>query len=162
MWYAMKMKTKLLISSVVISVAVGALAGLLTTNSMEVFQNLTKPPLTPPAWVFPVVWIILYILMGVSAYLISISNHPERERALKVYGMQLFLNFLWSIVFFNLQEYLLAFVILVLLWILIITMIRMFHKINPLAAKLQIPYLLWVTFAGYLNLAIYFLNNLKK
>ncbi len=155
----MKMNTKLLISSIAISVGVGALAGLLTTNSMEVFEQITKPPLTPPSWVFPVVWTALYILMGISAYLISISDDPRKEQALKIYEMQLFLNFCWSIVFFNMQQYLLAFVILVLLWILIILMIRMFNKINPLAAKLQIPYLLWVTFAGYLNLAIYFLNK---
>lgn len=155
----MKMKGKLFISSILVSVGVGALAGLLTMNGMEAYQAYIKPPLTPPSWIFPIVWGILYVLMGISAYLISVSNHPQKERALKVYGMQLFLNFCWPIVFFNLQESLLAFVILVLLWILIILMIYMFSKINPIAGKLQIPYLLWVTFAGYLNLAIYFLNQ---
>ncbi len=155
----MKLNTKLLISSIFISVGVGALAGLLTTDSVQVYEQLIKPPLSPPSWVFPVVWTALYILMGISAHLISISDDPRKEQALKIYGMQLFLNFCWSIVFFNMQQYLLAFVILVLLWILIVLMIRSFNKINPLAAKLQIPYLLWVTFAGYLNLAIYFLNK---
>ncbi|MFA9465588.1 MAG: TspO/MBR family protein [Velocimicrobium sp.] len=155
----MKLNVKLLISSIAISLGVGALAGLLTMNSMEVFQTLEKPPLTPAAWVFPVVWTILYILMGISAYLISVSDNADKERALRIYWIQLFLNFLWPIVFFTLEEYLLAFFILVLLWIVILSMIRVFWKINPLAAKLQIPYLLWVTFAGYLNLAIYFLNK---
>lgn len=155
----MKMNTKLLLSSIGVSVGVGLLAGLLTSNSREVYQNLVKPPFSPPGFLFPIIWMILFVLMGISAYRISISESPLRDKALRIYSIQLFLNFCWSIVFFSLGEILLAFVVLVLLWIMIITMIREFKQIDSLAAKLQIPYLLWVTFAGYLNLAIYFLNR---
>ena len=152
-------KWKELIVSVAISLGVGALSGYLTKNSMSLYQELVKPPLTPPGWVFPVVWTILFALMGISAYLIYISDSKDKAQALQIYAIQLMLNFLWSLVFFNMQAYLLAFLILIFLWISIIAMIKIFYEINPIAGKLQIPYLLWVTFAGYLNLAIYFLNR---
>lgn len=155
----MKIKWKELIISIAISLGVGALSGFLTRNSMALFQELVKPPLSPPGWIFPIVWTILYILMGISAYLVYVSDSKEKEEALRIYTLQLMFNFFWSLVFFNWQAYLLAFVILIILWILIILMIRKFSEISPLAGKLQIPYLLWVTFAGYLNLAIYFLNK---
>ncbi len=155
----MKIKWKELIISIAISLGVGALSGFLTRNSMTIYQELVKPPLSPPGWVFPVVWTILYILMGISAYLIYTSDSKEKDQALLIYALQLIVNFCWSLVFFNQQNYLLAFAILVALWVLIILMIKTFREINPLAAYLQIPYLLWVTFAGYLNLSIYLLNR---
>jgi len=155
----MNVKWKELFVSILISLGVGALSGYLIKDSMSLFQALEKPPLTPPGWIFPVVWTILYVLMGISAYLIYISDSKEKTQALQIYAIQLMLNFIWSLAFFNMQAYLLAFVILVLLWISIVAMIRKFYKINPIAGKLQVPYLLWVTFAGYLNLAIYFLNK---
>ena len=155
----MKVKWKELIVSIAISLGIGALSGYLTMNSMSLYNDLAKPPLTPPGWIFPIVWTILFVLMGISAYLIYISDSKERVQALQIYAIQLMLNFLWSLVFFNMQAYLLAFVILILLWISIFAMIKMFYDINPIAGKLQVPYLLWVTFAGYLNLAIYFLNR---
>ena len=154
-----KVKWKQLIISIAISLGVGALSGYLTKDSMSMYQALVKPPLTPPGWVFPVVWTILYVLMGISAYLIYISDSKEKVQALQIYAIQLMLNFIWSLAFFNMQAYLLAFVILLLLWISIFTMIKKFYEIDPIAGKLQVPYLLWVTFAGYLNLAIYFLNK---
>ena len=155
----MKVKWKELIVSIAISLGVGALSGYLTKDSMSLYQELVKPPLTPPGWIFPVVWTILFVLMGISAYLIYVSDSKDKNQALQIYAIQLMLNFIWSLVFFNMQAYLLAFVILILLWISIIAMIKTFNQINPIAGKLQVPYLLWVTFAGYLNLAIYFLNK---
>jgi len=155
----MKVKWKELIVSIAISLGVGALSGYLTKDSMSLYQELVKPPLTPPGWIFPVVWTILFVLMGISAYLIYVSDSKDKNQALQIYAIQLMLNFIWSLAFFNMQAYLLAFVILILLWISIIAMIKSFYEINPLAGKLQVPYLLWVTFAGYLNLAIYLLNK---
>lgn len=155
----MKIKWKELIISIAISVGVGALSGFLTRNSMSLFQQLIKPPLSPPGWIFPIVWTILFTLMGISAYIIYQSDSKEKEEALRIYALQLMVNFFWSLVFFNWQAYLLAFIILIILWLLIFLMIRKFSEINPCAGKLQIPYLLWVTFAGYLNLGIYLLNK---
>jgi benzodiazapine receptor len=157
----MVIKWKELISSLIISLGIGALAGYLTKESVVIYKELVKPPLSPPGWVFPVVWTILYILMGISAYMIYISESDSREKkdALRVYGIQLFLNFIWSLIFFRMQAYLLAFAILVLLWFSIYIMIERFCAINILAGKLQVPYLLWVMFAGYLNIAIICLNH---
>ena len=157
----MRVNWKQLIISILISVGVGALAGILTRNSMDVYSMFNKPPLAPPGWLFPIVWTILYILMGISAYLVYSADAPQedKEKALSVYIYQLFFNFLWSIVFFNFQARLLAFFILIILWILIVLMIISFGKISKLAAILQIPYLLWVTFAGYLNLMVYYFNR---
>lgn len=147
-----------LFAFVALPLGVGALAGFLTKNSMTLYKNLNLPSLSPPGWVFPIVWTILYILMGIGSYLVAISPSRRRKEALQLYGIQLFLNFIWSLVFFNLKNYLLAFLILLLLWYFIIRMITVFWSVNPKAAILQVPYLLWVTFAGYLNLAIVFLN----
>jgi tryptophan-rich sensory protein len=150
----MKINWKALLGSIGISLFIGGLAGLFTRNSMSLYQTLEKPPLSPPGWIFPIVWTILYILMGISAYIIYESQDPMRDNALKIYSAQLVINFTWSIVFFLMQNYWLAFAILVILWILIIMMIVQFYQINKIAGLLQIPYLLWVTFAGYLNLMI--------
>ncbi len=157
----MKLKPKALIISLLISLGVGALSGFLTKDSMKIFESLTKSALSPPGVAFPIVWTVLFILMGVSAYLVWTSDAPriQKQRALTVYGVQLAANFLWSIIFFNLDAYLFAFIWLLLLWVLIIAMIYLFSKISKPAAYLQIPYLLWVSFAGYLNFAIYLLNK---
>lgn len=150
---------KSLIISILISVGVGAVSALFTMNSMATYNNLVKPPLAPPSWVFPVVWTILFILMGISAYLIYISDSPYKNNALKIYAAQLIVNALWSFIFFNLEMYLFAFIWLLFLLVLIVLMIISFSRINKTAAYLQIPYLLWVIFAGYLNLSIYLLNK---
>lgn len=157
----MKPKTKALLISLLISLGVGALSGFLTKDSMKTFDSLIKPTLSPPGYIFPIVWTVLFILMGVSAFLVFTSDAPriKKQRALAVYGIQLAVNFMWSIIFFNMEAYLFAFVWLVLLWLLIILMIYLFGKISRTVALLQIPYLLWVSFAGYLNLAIYLLNK---
>ena len=156
----MKKNYKLLILCSVIPLAVGSLAGLITRGSMLSFSTLNKPALSPPAWVFPLVWTILYVLMGISSYLITTSGAGKNKirDALILYGLQLLFNFFWSIWFFNLGWYLFAFVWLLILWVLIFNTIATFYEISKPAAFLMVPYLLWVTFAGYLNFAIYLMN----
>lgn len=153
------LNVKQLAVSLLISLGTGIIAGILTADSFMVYNELIKPPLSPPAWLFPVVWTVLYILMGISAYMIYKSDNEYRYVSLSVYGFQLVFNFLWSIIYFNLGNPLFAFVWLVMLWVLIVTMIISFGKVDKLSASLQIPYLFWVTFAGYLNLMLYLLNN---
>lgn len=128
---------------------------------MEHFARLNQPPLSPPGWVFPVVWTILFALMGLSAGLIAVSGASRSviRTALGVYALQLAVNFFWSILFFNLQLYFLSFLWLVLLWVLIALTILLFSRISRPAAALLVPYLLWVTFAGYLNFGIFLLNK---
>ncbi len=156
-------KLKPLIFSLIISLGVGFLSGFLVGNSSEVYMNLVKPALSPPPAVFPVIWTILYILMGVSAYLIyeadvSKKEKKEKKEALKIYGLQLAMNFLWSFIFFKFNLYLPAFIWLVLLFIVVVLMIKKFNKIDETAAALQVPYALWLVFAGYLNLMIVLFN----
>ena len=158
----MLQKLKPYIISVVIALAVGGLSAVITSGSMDVYENLNQPALAPPSVVFPIVWTILFALMGISAaivYKFRNEKPDEVRNAFIVYGVNLAVNFLWSIIFFNMQAYLFAFIWLVLLWIVSAAMILLFRKVSPLAAYLQIPYLLWVTFAGYLNLMIYLLNR---
>lgn len=156
----MKIDKKRIIICLAIPLVVGGAAGLLTMNSMEAFEALNQPPLSPPGWLFPVVWTVLYVLMGIASYLVSVSDAPQEEkaRALWTYGIQLAFNFLWPIAFFNLKWYLFAFLWLVILWILILITALRFGRIRKPAGYLLVPYLLWVAFAGYLNLGIYLLN----
>ena len=158
----MKIDKGSLIKSIALPLLVGAVAGLLTRNAMQDFQMLTKPPLSPPGWLFPVVWTILYTLMGISAYIIRVSDasYEQIDDALMIYRYQLIVNFLWSIFFFNLEWYLFSFFWLVLLWIFIFRTIQLFLPISQIAAYLMLPYLAWVTFAGYLNLGIWWLNRM--
>lgn len=153
----MKIQWKSLITCLVIPLAVGGLSALFTRNGMEAFEVINKPTLTPPNWVFPIAWTILYILMGMASYLVLIAQKPNCT-ALTVYGIQLAFNFLWSIIFFNLKMYLFAFIWLVLLWLLILATAVLFYPISKPAGYLILPYLLWVTFAGYLNYSVYLLN----
>lgn len=143
-----------------ISVAVltGLISALLTRNNMNIYDKISTPPLSPPGILFPIVWTILYILMGISAARIYTANNNKWSRSLSVWSVQLIVNFLWSILFFNYQAFLLSFIWLVILLILIMTMIILFYKNDKTAGLIQIPYFLWVTFAGYLNFAIYLLN----
>ena len=161
----MKKNWKALVISILIPLTVGTAAGLLTMGGMEQFAMLNKPPLSPPPWLFPVVWTILYTLMGISSYLIYISpstkNTKEiskKEQALTTYGYQLIVNFLWPVFFFNFGWYFFSFLWLVLLWILVAKMILEFGEISKIAAWLNVPYLLWLSFAGYLNLGVWLLN----
>ena len=156
----MKINKKLLIICLVIPLAVGGVAALLTGGGMDTFETLNQPPLSPPGWLFPVVWTILYILMGIASYLVLTSgkSHESIRRALVLYGIQLAFNFLWPIFFFGLSAYLFAFIWLVALWLLILATTISFYRISDIAGYLMIPYLIWVTFAGHLNLGIYLLN----
>lgn len=156
----MKIKWKTLIVSIAIPLLVGGLSALLTRNSMANFESLEKPPLSPPGWLFPIVWTILFVLMGIASYLVYTSNAPkeEKKQALQIYAIQLFFNFFWSILFFNLSAYSFAFVWLVALLILILSTALAFWRISKPAGYLLIPYIIWVIFAGYLNLSIAFLN----
>jgi len=157
----MKPDKRLLTVCIAIPLLVGAVAGALTANSMEVFATVEKPPFAPPGWLFPVVWTILYTLMGISSYLILTSDAEEnaKERAIRVYGLQLLVNFLWPTFFFNFRWYGFSFFWLLLLWFLVIVMISRFREISRLAAYMNIPYLLWLTFAAYLNWGIWRLNT---
>lgn len=151
--------TKKLTASIAIGLGTGLFSVLLTLGNFKAYSALLQPPLAPPGWLFPVVWTILYILMGVSAYLVYECDAEEKYIGLAVYVLQLIFNFLWLIIFFNIRNLLFAFVWLVFLWILVLAMTISFYKVNKTAGLLQIPYLLWVTFAGYLNIALYILNK---
>lgn len=152
---------KKLLICIAIPLLTGLLAALLTRDSMAAFDTLVKPPLSPPGWLFPVVWTILYILMGIASYLVLTSrkNNLQIRRALSLYALQLLFNFFWPILFFRMQRYLFAFFWLLLLELLILLTTLRFSRISDTAAKLMIPYLIWVAFAGYLNLGIALLNG---
>ena len=156
----MKIRRKTLLICIAIPLTVGGAAALLTMGSMETFGQLNKPPLSPPAWLFPVVWTLLYTLMGIASYLV-VTSHNARQaisNAIGLYAAQLAVNFFWSILFFNFSAYLLSFLWLLLLWGLILATLIAFYRLSPAAGYLLVPYLIWVTFAGYLNFAIYLLN----
>ena len=144
-----------------LSELVGILAGLLTRGGMQIYTEMVnKPPLTPPAIVFPIVWTILYALMGISAARIWLApESAERNRGLTVFVAQLIVNFFWPLFFFNLQAYGFAALWLIFLWVLVLYMILTFYKTDRLAAWLQVPYLLWLTFAAYLNLGVWLMNR---
>ena len=155
----MKEKTKKLLIALAIPLAAGGLSWLLSGGSGD-FRALNQPPLSPPGWLFPVVWTVLYLLMGYSSYRVYSlgKNQAKTGDALKLYAAQLLLNFIWPILFFAFRWYLPAFIVLIALWVLILFTLRAFTAIDETAGDLLIPYLLWVTFAGYLNLGVYFLN----
>lgn len=153
----MKSNLKKFLFCISIPLLTGALSGYLAKNSADLFSTLNKPPLSPPGWIFPIVWSLLYLMMGIASYLVLTSGQPNQQ-ALLWYAVQLALNFLWPILFFNLELYFLSFILLVLLWWSILKTIELFYEISKPAAYLLIPYLLWVTFAGYLNFTIALLN----
>ncbi len=152
-------KIKPLAVSLAVSLGVGGLSALLTKDSMAQYALLAQPPLAPPGWVFPVVWTILFVMMGVAAYLVWIENGRGRDRMLTLYALQLVLNFFWTLIFFNGEKYALALVWLIVLWGLILATLLSFRKWNKTAGNLLIPYLAWVTFAGYLNAGVWYLNR---
>ncbi len=150
-----------LILSIIISLSVGGLSGFLTSNNMDTYKKYHLPMLAPPGFVFPVVWTILFILMGISAYIVlnSTASNKEKANALFLYGLQLVINFLWPLIFFKFELVFLGFLWILLLLAVVAFMIVSFYKINPLSAYLQIPYFLWLLFAAYLNIGIYVLNK---
>ena len=147
-------KYKPYIIEILIALLVGGLSAYLTRDSMAHFETLNKPPLSPPGSLFPIVWTVLFILMGISAGMV----YKKSGSVPFVYRLSLMVNFLWSIIFFNMEAYLFAFVWLLLLLVLIIMTVAEYSRVSKPAAYLQIPYLLWVCFAGYLNFFIWLLN----
>ena len=156
----MKTDWKKLALAVAIPLAVGGLSALLTMDNMVMFDAVNKPPLAPPKWLFPAAWTVLYVLMGIASYFVFTADAPsgKKRASLIVYAISLAFNFLWSIIFFNLGNYLRAFVWLCALWLLIVIVTVRFFGISKKAGWLMLPYILWVSFAGYLNYGIYLLN----
>ena len=155
----MRSKIKTYVISIAAALAVGGLSALLTGDSMEKYKALRQPPLAPPGWVFPVVWTILFVLMGVGAAMVCLSGSSSKKKPIAIYGLQLAVNFFWTILFFLLEARLFAFFWLLLLLGLAVWMAVSFARVNKTAGLLQIPYILWLLFAGYLNLSVYLLNG---
>lgn len=157
----MKEKIKTYVIAILIPLAIGGLSAFITKDSMDIYSTLNTPPLSPPSVLFPIVWTILYILMGVSSAMVYLNKDKMKTKvqsALLTYGVSLFFNFFWSILFFNMRTFLFAFIWLLVLLYLIIRTITKYRQIDKVAAYLQIPYALWVAFAGYLNFGIWYLN----
>ena len=156
-----KIKWKPLLLALALPLAVGGFSAFLTRDGMRAFASLRQPPMSPPAWLFPVVWTLLYLSMGLASYLVWVSDVSDRrrDRALTVYGLSLAANFLWPILFFTVQAWLAAFLLLLLLWALVGIAALLFGAITPRAGKLLLPYLAWLTFAAYLNLGVWLLNR---
>lgn len=153
---------KIFAIAIAIPLAIGGLSAILTRGNMQIYSEVRTPPLSPPTILFPIVWTLLYILMGVSAAIIWANREKDIEAAqsgLAAYAVSLAFNFTWSILFFNFRLFGFSFVWLLALWILILVTILQYRKISPTAAYLQIPYAVWVTFAGYLNAGIWWLNR---
>lgn len=154
-------RVKIFVISVLIPLLVGGLSAALTYKKIETYAALNKPALSPPGAMFGIVWSVLFILMGISSAIIYMKRDEKPEEAaaaLRIYAFQLAINFFWPIIFFNLGAYLFAFIWILLTMVFVALMISAFRKISPLAAYLQLPYLLWLIFAGYLNLMIFIMN----
>lgn len=155
-------KVKVFGVGIAIPLAIGGLAAFLTRNSMDIYEQINQPFLAPPSWVFPVVWTILYVLMGVSSALIYENKDgavEDKKRAFRLYALNLAVNFLWSIIFFNMGAFFAAFLWLMLLIFVVVRMVGAFYKIKPIAAYLQIPYVIWCCFASYLTASIWLMNG---
>ena len=148
-----------LVISIAIPLVVGVISWLLSIGGLKSFELLKKPFLSPPGFIFPIVWTILYVLMGYGSYLMYESNDYHSDCCLKIYAINLFVNMLWSPLFFGLGLRLFSFIWIIILDLVILYMIICFYKVNKKAAYLQIPYLIWCLFATYLNLAFYLLNR---
>jgi len=155
----MKIQWKKLLLCLALPLAVGGLSALLT-GGMDTYDTLAKPPLSPPGWLFPIVWTILFLLMGYASYRVLVSGAPKKavRNAWGIYILQLAFNFVWPLLFFRGMWLLVSLLWLIALWVLILLTVRSFSRIDSKAGDLLIPYLLWVTFAGYLNFGFYLLN----
>ena len=151
----MKLNYKKLLISIGIPLVLGFIVGMIS-GSGKGYSGVIQPSFAPPGWLFPVVWTILYILMGIGDYLVKESEGTNKS--LEIYKLQLAVNLIWSFLFFTFKWYLISFLWIILLIVLVVKMIREFNSINSKAGKLQIPYLLWIIFAGILNFSIYILN----
>lgn len=153
-----KINFKKLFIIIIGTIFIGSIFSLFLMNQMRDYQNLNQPFLSPPGILFPIVWTILFILMGISLYIVSESYSNEKNKAYCIYIIQLLVNSLWTLIFFGMKMYLLSFIWILLLIVLVIIMIIRFLRINKIAGLLQIPYLLWLVFASYLSLSVYILN----
>jgi tryptophan-rich sensory protein len=152
-------KTISLISCILIPLLVGGISGIATVSGIkDWYVHLNKPFFNPPNYLFGPVWSLLYLLMGISFYIILQSKSVAKKRAILIFFIQLFLNFWWSFLFFKFQLLGISMIEIMLMWLSILWMIIEFKKINKIAAYLQIPYLVWVTFATLLNASIWYLN----
>ena len=154
-----------LIIAIAIPLAVGMLSSFITKDAMMSFNAMKKPPLAPPGILFPIAWTILYILMGISSYIIYVydakndaSSLNLKNKCLLLYAIQLIFNFFWSIIFFKFKLYIFAFAWLIILWVLVFKLMRESKKISKVASYLLIPYLAWMAFAAYLNIGVAILN----
>lgn len=152
-----KINYKYLLFSILIPVFLGSFIGFLTAPFNDYYE-IVLPSFAPPGILFPIIWTILYILMGISSYIIVVSKASNKYDALFIYGTQLIINLFWSIWFFVFKFYLLSFIWILLLIAFVVIMIRKFYEISKLSTYLQIPYLLWLVFAGILNISVYLLN----
>lgn len=153
-----KINTGALIIALLIPLLTGMLSAALTAEGMAAYKTMNKPPLAPPAWLFPVAWTILYLMMGLSSYYIAVSSAEGKFMLLLLYALHLALNFWWSIIFFNLENFLLAFLCLITMLCIVILCAVRFFPISRIASLLLIPYVLWLIFAAYLNMGAYILN----
>ncbi len=149
---------KKLFKYIIITILIGTIPSIFVFKNMDVYNTLNRPPLSPPGFIFPIAWTILYILMGISFYKVMDSESKYKEEAKLIYYIQLITNALWTPIFFGLKQYFLAFVWLLMLLVFVIFMVTIFYKINKKSAYLQIPYILWLLFASYLNFYIFLLN----
>lgn len=146
-----------MIVAVLIPLLIGCFSAFLTSEDMVAYEAMNKPPLAPPGWVFPIVWTVLYVLMGVASYLVYVSDADAdaRRKALMFYAAQLIMNFFWSTLFFTYERYLTALIWLLIMWVLVIVCVIRFYKICHAAGIMMGALFLWTTFAAYLNLACY-------
>lgn len=153
-----KIDFKKLFFYIFITILIGALPSVFVFKNMDTYNLLNKPALSPPSIVFPIAWTILYILMGISIYRVMQTDNKRKNDARLIYFIQLVINALWTPIFFGFNEYFLAFLWIIMLILLVITMIITFFKIDKISSYLNIPYLLWLLFASYLNFGIFVLN----
>lgn len=165
-------KTWRMVLAIAVPLTVGIVSALLTSSANNKFSGYNQPPLAPPAWLFPVAWTILYILMGIASYFIAAAIRNNRGKknkesikktkigraALVIYGVQLVFNFAWSFLFFNLDWYWFAFGWIIAMWLMVLTLVIMSYRLSKPAFWCLLPYLLWVTFATYLNCGVALLN----
>lgn len=154
----MRKKWKQLIVCLAIPLATGGLSAFLSRKGMKGFGSLRQPPLSPPMWLFPVVWTVLFLMMGLASWLVLREKRKPRDGALTAYGVQLFFNFFWSLLFFRWGLFFPALLWLAVLWGLIVWTALLFRRLRPAAGWLMLPYLLWVSFAAYLNAGVWLLN----
>lgn len=150
----------LLLVSIAIPLIVGFTSAYITRDSMNSFDLLEKPEISPPAWLFPIAWTILYVLMGIACYMMLRSRNPLKFYAIILYALQLFFNFFWSIIFFNQRTYWFALCWLLIMWVMILALVTINARVSRTAMVLLIPLLAWTTFAAYLNYSIARLNSI--